>query len=86
MNMKAVGGGTSAGGSGTYAAAAADGRVVGGGRVDGGGGPPTGSGGNDNSNFKLMIEGIFIGKEKSYLLKLFLDFLEDDTKSERYDY
>ena len=66
MNMKAAGGRTSAGGSGTCAAAAAVGRVVGGGRVDGGGGPSAGSGGNDNSNFKLMIEGIFIGKAKPY--------------------
>ena len=81
MNMKAAGCGTSAGGGGTCTAA--DGRVVGGGRVDGGGGPSAGSGGNDNNNFKLMIEGIFIGKAKPYLLKLFMDFLEDDTKYKR---
>ena len=75
MNMKAAGGGTSAGGGGTCTAAD--------GRVDGGGGPSAGSGGNDNNNFKLMIEGIFIGKAKPYLLKLFMDFLEDDTKYKR---
>ena len=73
-NMRAAGGGTSAGGGGTFAD---------GGRVDGGGGPSAGSGGNDNNNFKLIIEGIFIGKAKPYLLELFMDFLEDDTKSER---
>ena len=75
MNMKAAGGGTSAGGGGTCTATD--------GRVDGGGGPSAGSGGNDNNNFKLMIEGIFVGKAKPYLLKLFMDFLEDDTKYKR---
>ena len=47
------------------------------GRVASGGGT---TGGNDNINFKSMIEGIFIGKAKPYLLELFMGFLEGDTK------
>ena len=80
-NMRVAGNGTSIGGGGTCVGD--DGRVSSGGRVDGGGGPSTSSGGNDNSNFKSMIEGIFTGKAKPYLLELFMDFMEDDTKSER---
>ena len=68
------------GGGGTCAAA--DGKVDSGGRVDGGRGSSGSGGGNDNSNFKSMIEGIFTRKAKPYLLELFMDFLEDDTKSE----
>ena len=74
-NMRAVGGGTSAGGGGTSATAS--------GRVPGGGGPSAHSGEYDNNNFKSMIEGIFTGKEKPYVLELFMYFLEGNTKSKR---
>ena len=68
-NMRASNGGTSAAGGGTFAAV--------------GGCPSTRSGGNDNSNFNSMIEGIFTSKAKPYLLELFMNFLEGNTKSKR---